>query len=191
MIYLRGDPERLARASIVERGAKWQQQLVEQAEATPYQQARGRAGVAGAIAFLQETQALMDEVFATGGWATLTLEVTAAARETHRRALLDFLGLRAVAVTPPALAAALPAYTGTYAPEDPAGTIGTLEVRLEQGGLVLYQPGERLGPLMPVSASRLHLVATPVDVEFEVEEGRARRLVLRWSSGKVLAFQRA
>jgi hypothetical protein len=191
VIHLRGDQERLARASIVERGAKWEKQLVEQAEATPYQQARGRAGVEGAIAFLQETQDLMERVLATGEWPTLTLDVTSADRETNRQAMLTFVGIRAVPVTPPALEAALPAYTGMYTQEDPESTIRTLEVRIEQEGLVLYQPGERLGPLMPVSASRLHLLATPVDVEFEVDEGRARRLVLRWSSGKVLAFQRA
>ncbi|HUS14444.1 MAG TPA: hypothetical protein VM536_05415, partial [Chloroflexia bacterium] len=75
--------------------------------------------------------------------------------------------------------------------EDPAGTIGTLEVRLEQDQLVLYQPGMRLGPLVPVSPTRLHLMSTPVDVEFEVAEGRARRLVLFRSNGTTLACQRA
>jgi hypothetical protein len=191
VIHLMGDQDRIARASIVERGAKWQKQLIDQSDAAPYQQARGRSGLEGAIAFLAETQDLMDRVLATGGWPILTLEVTAADRETNRRALLNFLGIREVAVDPPALAAALPAYTGTYTQEDPEGTIGTLEVRLEQDRLALYQPGMRLGPLVPVSATRLHLLATPVDVEFVVEEDRARRLVLHWSSGKVLAFHRA
>ena len=88
----------------------------------------------------------------------------------------------------PSALAALPAYTGTYAQEDPEGTIGTLEVRLEQDRLVLYQPGMRLGPLVPVSATRLHLMATPLDVEFVVEEGRARRLVLLRSSGQALCL---
>ena len=191
VIYLRGDQERIARASIVERRAKWQQQPVEQSEATPYQQARGRSGVEGAIAFLAETQDLMDRVLAAGRWPTLTLDVTASDRETNRRALLHFLGIREVPVDPRALAAPLPAYTGTYTQEDPEGTIGTLEVGMEQDQLVLYQPGMRLGPLVPVSATRLHLVATPLDVEFVVEEGRARRLVLLRASGQALAFHRA
>jgi hypothetical protein len=104
--------------------------------------------------------------------------------------MLNFLGIREVQVTPPALAAPLPAYTGTYTQEDPEETRGTLEVRLEQDQLVLYQPGMRLGPLVPVSASRLHLLATPVDVEFVMEESRARQLVLRWSSGKTRAYHR-
>jgi hypothetical protein len=190
VIHLTGDSEQLARASIVERGAKWQQQLVEQSEATPYQQVRSRSGVEGAIAMLAETQDLMAEVLATGGWPLLTLEVTSVDRATQRQALLRFLGIRAVPVDPPALAAPPPAYTGMYTPEDPEGTIGTLEVRLEQDQLVLYQPGMRLGVLVPVAATRLHLQATPLDVEFEVEEGRARRLVLCWASGKTRAFHR-
>lgn len=141
--------------------------------------------------FLAETQDLTDRVLAAGGWPTLSLDVTAADRETNRRALLHFLGIREVPVDPPALAAPLPAYTGTYTQEDPEGTIGTLEVGMEQDQLVLYQPGMRLGPLVPVSATRLHLVATPLDVEFVVEEGRARRLVLLRASGQALAFHRA
>src|SRR4051812_31981013 len=108
VIHLMGDQDRIARASIVERGAKWQKQLVDQSDATPYQKARGRSGVEGAIALRQETQELMDGVLAPAGWQTLTLDVTAADRETNRRAMLNFLGISEVEVNPPALAAALP-----------------------------------------------------------------------------------
>ena len=62
VIHLMGDQDRIARASIAERGDKWEKQLVDQSDATPYQKARGRSGVEGAIAFLQETQELMDAV---------------------------------------------------------------------------------------------------------------------------------
>ena len=202
VIHLMGDQERIARASIVERGDKWQKQLVEQSDAARYQQARGRSGVEGAIAFLQETQELMDVVLEAGGWQTLTLDVTSvtsADRETNRLAVLSFLGIGEVKVDPPVLAAPLQAYTGTYAQEDPddpdgnigTGTIGTLEVRIEQDQLVLYQPGMRLGPLAPVSPTRFRLTATPLNVEFVVEEGMARHLVLIRSSGKTIAFSRA
>jgi len=191
VIHLMGDQERLVRASIVERGDKWQKQLVGQSDAAPYQKARGRSGVEGAIAFFHETQELMDAVLDAGGWQTLTLDVTSADREANRRATLSFLGIDEVEVKPPALAAALEAYTGTYAEEDPDGPVGTLEVRIEGDRLALYQPGMRLGRLVPVSATRLHLTATQVDVEFVVEEGVARRLVLHTSSGKALAFRRA
>lgn len=199
VIHLMGDQERLARASIIERGAKWEKQMVDQSDAAPYQKARGRSGVEGAIAFLQETQELMDVVLEAGGWQTLTLDVTSADRETIRRAVLSFLGIDEVQVDPPALAAPLQAYTGTYAQEDPddpdgnigTGTIGTLDVRIEQDQLVLYQPGMRLGPLVPVSATRFHLTASPLNVEFVVEGGMARRLVIIRSSGKLVAFNRA
>ncbi|HKP52188.1 MAG TPA: hypothetical protein VJ183_06005 [Chloroflexia bacterium] len=190
VIHLMGDQERIALASIVERGDKWQKQLVDQSDATPYQKARGRSGVEGAIAFLQETQELMDVVLDAGGWQTLTLDVTSADWETNRRAMLSFLGIGEVQVDPPALAAPLQAYTGTYAEENPDGTIGTFEVRIEQDRLALYEPGMRLGPLVPVSATRFHLIATRLDVEFVVEEGMARRLVLLTPSGKELAFRR-
>ncbi|HYP40188.1 MAG TPA: hypothetical protein VEX13_07485 [Chloroflexia bacterium] len=204
VIHLMGDQERLARASIVERGDRWEKQMVDQSDAAPYQKARGRSGVEGAIAFLQETQELMDVVLEAGGWQTLTLDVMSSDREdreTNRRAVLSFLGIDEVQVDPPELAAPLQAYTGTYAQEDPddpegnigTGTIGTLEVRMEQDGLVLYQPGisMRLGPLVPVSSTRFHLTATPLNVEFVVEDGMARQLVLIRSSGTTIAFRRA
>ncbi|HST06117.1 MAG TPA: hypothetical protein VLQ48_15490, partial [Chloroflexia bacterium] len=56
VIHLMGDQEQLARASIVERGDKWEKQLIDQSDAAPYQKARGRSGVEGAITFLYETQ---------------------------------------------------------------------------------------------------------------------------------------
>lgn len=202
VIHLIGDQERIARASIVERGDKWQKQLVAQSDAAPYQKARGRSGVEGAILFLQETQELMDAVLEAGGWQPLTLDVTSADREdreANRRAMLHFLGISEVQVNPSALAAPLQAYAGTYAQDDPddpdanigTGTIGTLEVRIEQDQLVLYQPDMRLGPLVPVSPTRLHLKSTPLNVEFVVEEGMARRFVLIRSSGKTIVFSRA
>ena len=62
---------------------------------------------------------------------------------------------------------------------------------MEQDRLVLYGPGMRYGPLVPVSATRFHLSATQADLEFEVEEGMVRGLVLFTSSGKALVFRRA
>jgi hypothetical protein len=193
VIHLMGDAERLARASIVDRGDKWQKQLVEQSDAAPYQKARGRSGVDGAIAFRGERQELMAVVLEAGGWQTLTLDVTSSDWETNRRATFSFLGISEAQVDPPALAAALEVYTGTYAAENPAGPIGTIEVRMEQDQLVLYEPGisMRLGPLVPMSSTRLHLRATQLEAEFVVEEGMARRLVLLAPSGKALAFRRA
>jgi hypothetical protein len=196
VIHLMGDQEQLARASIVERGERWEKQLVDQAEAAPYQKARGRSGVEGAISFLQEEQELMHVVLEAGGWQTLTLDVTSGDRETNRLAVLSFLGIDEVRVELPALAAPLQAFTGTYAAEEPAGNIGTgtlktLEVRLEQDHLILHQPDMRLGLLVPVSSTRFHLKASPLDVEFEVEEGMVRRLVILRPSGETLAFRRA
>jgi hypothetical protein len=202
VIHLVGDQERLARASIVERGDKWEKQLVDQSDAAPYQKARGRSGIEGAIAFLQEEQELMDAALEAGGWQPLTLDVTSSDREdreANRRAMLGFLGTSEVRVDPPVLAAPLQAYTGTYAAQDPhdpegnigTGTLETLEVRVEQDQLVLYQPGTRLGPLVPVSATRFHLTASPLNVEFAVEDGMALHLVIIRSSGKTIAFSRA
>ena len=190
VIYLRGDQERLARASIADRGAKWEQQMIDQSDAAPYQQARGRSGLDGAITFLEEMQDVMDVVLEEGGWPTLTLDVTANDRETNRRAILDFLEIPEVPVAPMALAEPLPAYAGTYAGEDPEGRIGSIEVRIEDDQLVLYTPGQRLSPFVPVSPTRLHLRAHPIDVEFEVEDGRAQRLVLYWTNGRTAAFDR-
>ncbi len=195
-IHLMGDQERLTRASIVERGERWEKQLIEQSEAAPYQKARGRSGIEGAIAFHQEEQELMHVVLEAGGWQTLTLDVTSGDREANRLAVLSFLGIDEVQVEPPALAAPLQAHTGAYTAEGPPGNIGTgtletLEVRLEQDRLVLHQPDMRLGPLIPVSSTRFHLKASPLDVEFEVEEGLVRRLVILRPSGQTLAFRRA
>jgi hypothetical protein len=199
VVHLVGDQKRIALASIVERGEKWEKQLVDQSDATPYQKARGRSGVEGAITFLQETQELMDEVLEASGWQPLTLDVTSTDRETNRRAMLSFLGISEVQVAPPVLAAPLRAFAGTYAQDDPddpegnigTGAIGTLEVRMEQDQLALYQPDMRLGLLVAVSATRFHLAASPLNVEFVVENGMVRRLVLIRSSGKTIPFSRA
>jgi hypothetical protein len=199
VIYLRGDQEQLARASIVERGERWEKQMVDQSNAAPYQKARGRSGLDGAITFLRETQDLMDVVFKECGWQTLTLDVTSGDRAANRRAMLSFLGLREVEVTPPTLEAPLQAYVGTYEqedPDDPEGNIGTgsirtLDVRMEQDGLVLHQPDMRLGLLIPVSPTRLHLKSSPLNLEFTVEEGTVRGFMIIRSSGKRVAFRRA
>ena len=191
VIHLIADQERATRASIVERGDKWQQHLVGQSDSMPYQKARGRSGVEGAIALFQETQELMHGVLEESGWQTLTLDVTSADWEANRRAILSFLGIGEVRVDPPTLAAAMQAYTGTYAQEDSDGKIGTLDVRLEGDRLALYEPSMRLGLLVPVSETRLHLIATQLDLDFVVEEGMAQRLILHTSSGKSIAFRRA
>ena len=39
VIHLMGDQDRIARASIVERGDKWEKQLIDQSNAAPYQKA--------------------------------------------------------------------------------------------------------------------------------------------------------
>jgi hypothetical protein len=191
VIYLRGDQDRLARASIADRGPKWEKQMIDQSDAAPYQRARGRSGLDAAITFLEEMQDLMDVLLEKGGWPTLILDVTANDRETNRRAVLDFLGIPEVPVTPMALAEALPVYAGTYAQRDAKGTIGSIEVRIEHDQLVLYtRGGDRLSPFVPVSANRLHLQANPIDVEFEVADGWAQRLVLFWTNGRTVAFDR-
>lgn len=191
VIYMRGDQDRLARASIADRGPHWEKQMIDQSDAAPYQKARGRSGLEAAITFAEETQELLDVLLERTGWPTLTLDVTAADREANRLAALDFLGIREVEVTPIALAEDLQAYTGTYAEDDPEGTRGPTEVRLEQDGLVLYTSGQRLAPWIPVSATRIHLRANPIDVEFEVENGQAQRLVLLWADGRSRAHHRA
>lgn len=191
VIHLTGDMDRLARASIVERGPAWQEQLVGQSDTAPFQQARGRSGLGGAIAFLEDSQALTRMILADIGWPTLTLDVTTADWDTNRRAVLDFLDIPEVRVDRPVLTrAALEGFAGTYAAEDPESLSATLSVRLEQNTLALHGPQTRYGPLVPISATRFHLTATPVDAEFVVEEGLARRLVLFRSNGKQDAFRR-
>lgn len=191
-IYLRGDQEQLARASIADRGAKWEKQMIDQSDAAPYQQARGRSGLEAAITLLQEVQDLMDALLEKGGWPTLTLDVTSTDRDTNRRAVLDFLGISEVVVPAVALAEPLPAYAGTYDPDDPETPMGSIEVRIEQDQLVFHtKSGERISPFVPVSPTRLHLRANPIDVEFEVEDGQAQRFVLLWTSGKTRPYHRA
>lgn len=192
VLHLTGAIDQLVPASIVERGAEWEEHLLGQSDATPYQQARGRSGVAGTIALLQETQALMHELLADGSWHTLTLDVSAVDWHTNRRAVLDALQIAEVRVESPALEpAALRALRGTYAAEDPHSPIRQCTVRLEHGTLTLYGPRMRYGPLIPVGSSRFHVRATQVDVEFVVEHGLAQRLLLVRPDGSTRVFHRA
>lgn len=192
VIHLTGDVERLVPASIVERGEGWREHLVRQAESTPYQQARGRSGIAGAISLLHDSQVLVGAVLAQNNWPTLTLDVTTADWAAHQRAILDFLSLDEVPVDRPVLArSVLQSYVATYAANDPERSPNVLFVRLEHDTLALHGPDRRYSSLVPISATRFHLQATPLDIEFVVEAGLAQRLMLHTSDGKAHSYRRA
>lgn len=189
VIHLTGDAEYLAWASIAERGADWEKQMVRQTEPTAYQKARGRTGIAGAIQMMAETQALTSSVLATG-WQSLTLDVTEGQWPVYQKAVLDFLGIPEVVVTSPDVPLTLlQTYTGTYAPVDAGETALTLVVQLEAGELALYGPDLRYGPLIPLSEQRFHLRASGVDIAFALETGGARQLTVFSSDGSQRLFQ--
>lgn len=191
VIHLVGDVEQLVPASIAERGEGWQKHIVEQAEATPYQQARGRTGVAGATSLQLDSQELLRVVLAQDGWSTLTLDVSASDRSTHQRAILDFLGLDKIPVERPVLEhSLLQSYAGTYTTDDPERVNKLLSVRLEGDMLALHASTQRYGPLVPLSTTRFHLQASPLDVEFVVEDGLVRFLTLLTSDGKTHSYRR-
>jgi hypothetical protein len=192
VIHLMGDVEHLVPTSIVERGEGWREHLVGQAEASPYQQTRGRSGVAGATSFLHDAQLLLRAILAHSDWSTLTLDVTAPDWAAHQRAILAFLRLDEIPVDRPALAhSVLQSYIGTYVTDDSERSDSLLSVRLEHDTLTLHGSGMRYGTLVPVSVTRFHLQATPLDIEFVVEKGLAQRLTLLTSDGKAHSFQRA
>jgi hypothetical protein len=190
VIHLTGDVDYLVRASIVGRGKGWEEQLVSQSEAAPYQQARGRTGVEGAISLEQDVQALTGRVLESG-WQALTLNVTPPDRPANQRDILDFLGIAEVPFERPTLAqSVLQSYTGSYATDDPEAQLKLLSVQLEQDGLVLHGPDTRYDALIPLSETRFHLRASPLDFEFVAEEGVARRLLLFTSDGKTRVYLR-
>jgi hypothetical protein len=188
VIHLTGDADYLVRASIAERGKGWEEQLVSQSEAAPYQQARGRTGVEGAISLEHDLQALTGRVLESG-WQTLTLNVTPADRPANQRDILDFLGIAEVPFERPTLAQSLlQSYTGTYTTDDPEARLKLLSVQLEQDGLALHGADTRYDALIPLSETRFHLRASPLDFEFVVEEGVTRRLLLFTSDGKTRVY---
>lgn len=191
VIHLTGDVEYLVPASIAERGAGWQEHLVRQADATPYQQARGRSGVAGATSLLHDSQELMRAVLAGDEWPTLMLDVTTSDRTAHKQAILTFLNIDEVPVDRPALArSVLQPYVGTYATDDPNRRDKVLSVQLEQDTLALHALDTRYGPLVPVSVTRFHLQASPVDIEFVVEDGLTQGLTLLTSDSTAHSYRR-
>lgn len=192
VIHLVGDVERLAASSIVERGEGWRAHLVQVAEIAPYQQARGRAGLAGAISYLQDCQALMEAILAQGDWPMLRLDVMDQDWAARRRAIMAFLNLDEIPVERPSIArAVLQSYVGTYTTEDAERSDKTLSVRLERDALALYGPDMYYGALEPVSVTRFHLRATPLDIEFGAEEGLAQIFTLFTSAGKAHVYRRA
>lgn len=191
VLHLTGDVERLVRDSLVERGEGWERHLVGQSDASTYQQARGRTGVEGVILMLAEAQALMQRSLERG-WRALTLDVTGGNRRENQRAALDFLGIPEVVVEPPALTPeTLRSYTGTYVADDPERAGRPLIVRQEPEGLVLYGSDERYDLLVPLTETRFHLRASPVDLEFVEEEEQGRHLVLFASDGKEYLYRRS
>lgn len=190
VIHLAGDAGRIARTSIVERGEGWEEHLLGQSDTSPYQQARGRSGVGGAISFLHDAQDLMRIVLVDGAWQALELDITATDWATNRRTMLEFLGLDEVLVERPDLAPALlQSYTGTYA-ADGQDESDILTVRLEQETLALYGPRMRYGALIPLSTTRFHVSATRIDIRFEVDEPLAQRLVLFTPDGAEEIYRR-
>ncbi len=189
VIHLTGDAEYLARQSIVERGADWEKQMIRQTEPTAYQKARGRTGLTGAIQMMEEVQALTGRALADG-WQTLTLDVTEGRWPEYQRAILDFLGVPEIVVTPPNVPLALlQTYVGTYAPVEASETASTLIVQLEAGELALYGPDIRYGPLIPLSEQHFHLRASGVDIAFAPETEGVRQLTLFSSDGAERLFQ--
>jgi hypothetical protein len=192
VIHLTGDVERLVPASILERGAGWQEHLVRQAESAPYQQARGRSGIVGATRLLDDSQQLLCAVLAHDAWPTLTLDVTTADWAAHRRAMLAFLRLDEVLVERPALTrSVLQSYVGTYVTDDPERADKVLAVQLEHETLVLHGASMRYGSLVAVSPTRFHLQATPLDLEFVVEAGLAQQITVHRSDGTTHSYRRA
>jgi hypothetical protein len=192
VIHLTGDTSYLVPASIAERGKAWEEQTVSQAEATPYQQARGRSGIAGAMSLDHDLQALTTTVLESDGWQTLTLSVPPADWAANQQAIVDFLGIAEVPFNHPTVELnVLQSYTGTYTTDDPEAQLKLLSVQMEQDGLILYGPNTQYGPLVPISGTRFHLKATPLDLEFMVEEGLTPRLLLFTSEGKRRVYLRS
>jgi hypothetical protein len=192
VIHLTGDAAQLTYASFVERGADWQEQITRQSDAFPYQQSRGRTGVDGAIAFLEDAEVFMRRVLVDDGWDALTLDVSRVDWATNRRAVLDFLGLSEVTIERPTLTSEqLRAYTGTYVSDSPDRAGETLSVQLEQETLALHGARTRYGPLLPVSPTRFHLQASRLDVEFEADEQQTWHLRLLTPDGSARVYRRA
>jgi hypothetical protein len=193
IIHMIGDVDRLVPDSIVDRGEAWREQLIRQSDMTPYQRARGRSGLEGATILMRESQDLSAEVLASAGWPMLTLDVSPPDWAGRQRAILGFLGLTEVLVERPDLPRdMLESATGTYAPVDPARDARTLSVKLEDETLILYGPDDqRYGPLVPLSPTRFHLRATPIDIEFLSEDGRTQQLTLFRSDGSAEVYRRA
>lgn len=191
VIHLTGDVERLVPDSIVERGDAWREQLIRQGDSTPYQQARGWTGLEGVTRMLGLTQDLTAAAIARAGWPALSLDVMEPAWDARRHAILDFLELKEVAVERPALTRAdLEAYVGDYVPEDPAKDERLILVSLEGETLIMGDPRQRYGPLVPLSPTRFHLQATPIDIEFQAEPGSPQRLTLFRSDGSTEGYRR-
>jgi hypothetical protein len=190
VINLIGDVDQLVPASIVDRGEPWREQLIRQSDVTPYQQARGRSGLEGATIMMREEQDLTAEILASTGWPLLTLDVSDPDWAARQRAILGFLGLAEVLVERPALTRAmLEALIGTYAPLDPARDAREISVQLEDETLSLHGPRQRYGPLVPLSLTRFHLRASPIDIEFQTEDERTQLTLLR-SDGSAEVYQR-
>ena len=190
VIHLIGDVDHLVPASIVDRGEAWREQMIRQSDVTPYQRARGRTGLEGATIMMREEQELTAEVLASTGWPALTLDISDPDWAARQRAILGFLGLAEVLVERPILTRAmLEALIGSYAPVEPARDARELGVQLEGETLILHGPRQRYGPLVPLSLTRFHLQATPIDIEFLVEDGRTQLTLLR-SDGSAEVYRR-
>lgn len=175
VIHLLTEPRIAVPTSIEERGAAWRQQLLKQGDQSPYQRQNGLLGLDGVITQMIDHQKATSRSLATGPWPLLSLQSPGPGWSENRQLALDFLGLRWTESNIELESSVLDRCTGEFATDSGQ----RLTVIKSEGGLVLFEPDSRLGPLVPRTNLRFHLQASDLDLEFD-PEGALLTLISRY-----------
>jgi thymidylate kinase len=191
VVMLTGDVRTVFQRIAERRGPNWTAGCLADVNGQPYQVARKREGMAGAIAFFTEGQALVSQIVKASPWEQLWFDTTAERWGEVEERLQAFFGCKPTApvVLSPAL---LERYAGTYAWPEGAPFSGELRIALDPDGRLRAETSYRQDlMLVPVTESRFSIKATPLAVAFDMDaNGRVNGVQYTDFGGVVYTCQR-
>jgi hypothetical protein len=188
-LHLVVDVDPLLQHSYVERGPGWIAHITSVVNECPYQHQRNRTGTAGVTAFMQEVQALMQELLSAREWNTLTIDTSARDWPAYHQAIAHHLQLHPHPIMAHSVPLAqLHAYRGIYTAVEATSRYEHLEIAGEGTILELRTPTFRLGALIPESDTRFRVQATAMRIAFVLDEQQNHQLLFTAPDGQIYRY---
>lgn len=185
VVYLSGNVEQIMQRAIQVRGQNWAEMIATDVAGYPYQQALGRTGLDGMVAFFVDSYRYLDAILPTCPWPQVQINTADAAWSTYQTDLLTALGITELPIPKP-LQVDPSCYVGTYRPPAsfPEPYNQPFQVEATQAGLMLHMYFRRNFQLVPQTATHFRIRSAPWQVEFLLNEhGEAHAVVYPFVTG--------